>query len=146
MSELFFFVLGVINSIYLIFIFLIRKDKLNLLQRLGRYYFILALPALSGIFLILHESKDIRYIIFLSIFLVFLFVEWLYDYKLRISFRENWIRNWKWSVPYLGLYYAMNYGFVVMPWKTNIAWGIIMLCLFVVQIIANIRSHPKLNT
>lgn len=146
MTELLFFVLGVINSICLIFIFLIRKDRLDLLQRLGRYYFILAVPALYGIFLVLNESKDVRYIIFLVIFLAFLFIEWLFDYRVKINFRENWIRNWKWSVPYLGLYYAINYGFVVMPWKTNIAWGIIMLCLFVVQIIANIRSHPKLNT
>ena len=146
MTELLFFVLGVINSICLIFIFLIRKDRLDLLQRLGRYYFILAVPALYSIFLVLNESKDVRYIIFLVIFLAFLFIEWLFDYRVKINFRENWIRNWKWSVPYLGLYYAINYGFVVMPWKTNIVWGLIMLCLFVVQIIANIRSHPKLNT
>ena len=145
MSELFFFVLGLTNSIFLIFIFLIRKDRFNLLQRLGRFYFILALPASYGIFLILHESKDIRYIIFLVIFLVFLIVEWLYDYKLKISFRENWIRNWKWSVPYLGLYYAMNYGFVVMPWKTNLLWGLVMLGLFIIQIITNLKSHPKIS-
>jgi hypothetical protein len=48
-------------------------------------------------------------------------------------------------VPYLGLYYAMNYGFVVMPWKTSLAWGLIMLGLFIVQIIANLRSHPKMS-
>jgi len=145
MTDLYFFLLGVINSIFLIFIFLIRKDRLNLLQRLGKYYFILAVPALSGIFIVLYEGKDVRYIIFLAIFLVFLFIEWLLDYRVKVNFRENWIRNWKWSVPYLGLYYAINYGFVVMPWKANIAWGIIMLCLFVIQIIANIRSHPKIN-
>ena len=145
MTDLYFFLLGVINSIFLIFIFLIRKDRLNLLQRLGKYYFILAVPALSGIFIVLYEGKDVRYIIFLAIFLAFLFFEWLLDYRVKVNFRENWIRNWKWSVPYLGLYYAINYGFVVMPWKANIAWGIIMLCLFVIQIIANIRSHPKIN-
>jgi len=146
MSELFFFILGIVNSIFLIFTFLIRKDRFNLLQRLGRFYFILALPALYGIFLVLHESKDMRYIIFLLIFLVFLIVEWLYDYKLKISFRENWIRNWKLSLPYLGFYYAMNYGFVVMPWKTNFTWGVVMLCLFVIQIVTNIRSHPRTST
>ena len=143
MPELLFFVLGIINSVFLIFVFLIRKDRLNLLQRLGKFYFFLAIPAAYNIFLILHESKDTRYIIFLIIFLVFLIIEWLYDYKLKISFRENWIRDWKWSVPYLGLYYAMNYGFVVMPWKTHVAWGIVMLFLFVIQIITNIMSHPR---
>jgi len=75
MTDLYFFLLGVINSIFLIFIFLIRKDRLNLLQRLGKYYFILAVPALSGIFIVLYEGKDVRYIIFLAIFLAFLFFE-----------------------------------------------------------------------
>ena len=145
MTNLYFFLLGLINSIYLIFIFLIRKDRFNLLQRLGKFYFILAVPALGGISLVLYEGTDIRYIIFLVIFLAFLFFEWLLDYRVKVNFRVNLIRNWKWSVPYLGLYWAINYGFVVMPWKTNTAWGIIMLCLFIIQIIANIRSHPKIK-
>jgi hypothetical protein len=67
------------------------------------------------------------------------------DFRLRLEdyFRENWKRNWKYVIPYLALYYAMNYGFVVMPWKTNLSWGIIMLGLFVIQIMANLRTHPK---
>jgi len=39
----------------------------------------------------------------------------------------------------------MNYGFVVPPWKTSLAWGLIMLGLFIVQIIANLRRHPKMS-
>jgi hypothetical protein len=37
----------------------------------------------------------------------------------------------------------MNYGFVVMVWKTNLAGGILMLVLFVVQIVANLITHGK---
>jgi len=33
----------------------------------------------------------------------------------------------------------------VMPWKTSLVWGLIMLGLFIVQIIANLKSHPKMN-
>jgi hypothetical protein len=36
-------------------------------------------------------------------------------------------------------------GFVVMPWKTSLLWGLIMLGLFIVQIIANLKSHPKMS-
>ena len=79
------------------------------------------------------------------IFLAFLLLEWLFDFVLKINFRENWKKNWKSLVPYLGLYYATNYGFVVMPWKTSLIWGIIMLCLFIIQIIVNLRSHPKMS-
>jgi hypothetical protein len=30
-----------------------------------------------------------------------------------------------------------------MPWKSHLSWGVLMLVLFIIQIIANIRSHPK---
>ena len=145
MLELFFFILGIVNSAFLILIFLIRKNRLALLQRIGRVYLLLAIPAIYGIFLVIQEQKTVQYGIFLGIFLAFLLLEWLYDYVLKINFRENMRKNWKWVVPYLGLYYAINYGFVVMPWKTSLVWGLIMLGLFVIQIITNLRSHPKMD-
>jgi len=145
MLEAFFFILGLVNSIFLILLFLVRKNRIGLVYRFGWMYFLLAIPAAYGIFLVHQENETMRYAIFLGIFLAFLLIEWLYDYILKINFRENWKRNWKRMIPYLGLYYAMNYGFVVMPWKTSLIWGIVMLGLFVVQIIVNLRSHPKMG-
>ena len=145
MLEVFFFILGLANSVFLILIFLIRKNRLVILQRIGWGYLLLAIPAAYGIFLVVQEQKTVRYAIFLVIFLAFLLLEWLFDFVLKINFRENWKKNWKSLVPYLGLYYAMNYGFVVMSWKTSLIWGIIMLCLFIIQIIVNLRSHPKMS-
>jgi len=145
MLEMFFFILGLVNSLFLIFIFLIRKNRLNLLRRIGWLYFLLSIPAVYGIILVVQEQKTGRYSIFLGIFLAFLLLEWLLDHVLKINFREDWKKNWKWLVPYLGLYYAMNYVFIVMPWKTNLVWGLIMLGLFIIQIITNLKSHPKIN-
>ena len=145
MLEPFFFALGLVNSILLIIIFLIRKNRLVILQRIGWVYLLLAIPAAYGIFLVQQEQKAGQYAIFLGIFLGFLVLEWVFDFILKINFRENWGRNWRWVVPYLGFYYAMNYGFVVMPWKTSLAWGLVMLGLFIIQIIANLRSHPRMS-
>jgi hypothetical protein len=145
MLEVFFFILGLVNSIFLIVIFLIRKHRLYLVRRIGWIYLLLAVPATYGIILVAQEQKTVRYSIFLGIFLTFLFLELLFDYIFKINFRENWKQNWKWLVPYLGLYYAMNYGFVVMPWKTSLAWGLTMLGLFIIQIIVNLKSHPKMS-
>jgi hypothetical protein len=145
MLELLFFILGLVNSVFLIFIFLIRKSRLALLRRIGWVYLLLAIPAAYGIFLVQQEQKAIQYSIFLGIFLAYLLLEWLFDFVLKINFRENWRKNWKFMVPYLVLYYAINYGFVIMPWKTSVIWGIIMLGLFIIQIIANLRSHPKIS-
>ena len=145
MLAVYFFILGLVNSVFLILLFLVRKSRPDLLYRFGWIYLLLAIPAAYGIFLVQQEDETVRYSIFLGIFLAFLLVEWLYDYRLKVNFRENWRKNWKWLVPYLGLYYAMNYGFVVMPWKTSSAWGLIMLGLFIVQIIANLKSHPRMS-
>ncbi len=139
MLEELFFILGFVNNLFLIFIFLIRKDKMVLLKRIGWVYLLLAIPAVYGIFLVSQEQKAVQYSIFLGIFLAFLALEGLYDHILKIPFRKNW----QLLTPYLVLYYAMNYGFVVMVWKTSLLRGLIMLSLFIIQVIANICTHPR---
>ena len=140
MLEPFYFALGLVNSVFLIFIFLMRENHLDLVQRIGWVYFLLAIPAIYAIFLVQKEHKTPRYTIFLGIFLAFLAIEALYDWILKIPFRET--MDWKQLVPYVALYISMNYGFVVMTWKYySVKGGIILLVLFIIQIIANIATH-----
>ena len=142
MLEPLFFALGLVNNVVLIFIFLIRKNHLALLQKIGRVYFFLAIPAIYAIYLVQQEQKTQRYTIFLGIFLAFLAIEALYDWILKLPFREK--MDWRVLAPYVALYISMNYGFVVMVWKYySVVGGIIMLGLFVIQIITNIVSHPR---
>jgi hypothetical protein len=142
MLEPLFFILGLLNNICLIIIFIIRKNNLDLLKKIGGLYFLLAIPAIYAIFLVQQENKTQRYTIFLVIFLAFLVIEFLYDWILKLPFRET--MDWKLLVPYVALYISMNYGFVVMVWKyDSVIGGVIMLGLFVIQIIANIISHPR---
>jgi hypothetical protein len=142
MFENFFFIMGILNNLFLIFIFIIRKNHLDLLRRVGWIYFFLSIPAIYGIFLAQQEHKDQSYTIFLIIFLAFLAIEALYDWILKIDFREK--MDWKQLVPYVLLYISSNYGFIVMVWKYDtMTRGVIMLSLFVVQIILNIISHPR---
>jgi hypothetical protein len=139
LEELFFFT-GLVNSIYLICIFLVRKkENLPLLQKVGGFYFLLAIPSIYGIFLVQVEQQSVQYSIFLGIFLLFLLLEGVYDFILKIPFRQNWIL----LTPYLILYFVMNYGFVIMVWKNNLWEGMILLVLFIIQIIVNIWSHPR---
>ena len=140
MLEKFYFALGLANSVFLILIFLIRKNNLDLLQRIGWTYLLLAIPAIYAIFLVQQEHKSPRYTIFLGIFLAFLAIEALYDWILKIPFRET--MDWKLLVPYVALYISSNYGFVLMTWKYySVPYGIILLILLVIQIIANIVTH-----
>jgi len=142
MLEPFFFALGIANNIFLIFIFLIRKNHLALLKRIGWGYLLLAIPAIYAMVLVQQELKSPRYTVFLGIFLAFLAIEALYDWILKIPFREK--MDWKLLAPYVALYISMNYGFVIMTWKFySLIGGIILLSLFVIQIIANMVSHPR---
>jgi hypothetical protein len=140
MLESFFFALGLVNSVFLILIFLIRMNHLDLVQRFGWVYFLLAIPAIYTIFLVQKEHKTPRYTIFLGIFLAFLVIEALYDWILKIPFRDT--MDWKQLVPYVALYISSNYGFVLMTWKYySVRGGIILLVLFVIQILTNIVTH-----
>jgi len=142
MLEPVYFALGLVSNLFLIFIFLIRKNRFALLRKVGWIYLLLAIPAIYSIILVQQENKSIRYIIFLGIFLAFLAIEALYDYILKVPFREN--MDWKLLVPYVALYTSMNYGFVVMVWKyDSLLRGIILLGLFIIQLITNIMSHPR---
>ncbi len=78
-------------------------------------YFLLAIPDIYAIILVQREQQTQRYTIFLGIFLAFPAIELLYDWILKIPFRET--MDWKLLVPYLALNFSMNYGFVVMTWK-----------------------------
>lgn len=142
MLEPFYFALGLANNAFLILIFLMRKKRLALLQKIGWVYLLLAIPAIYAMLLVQQEQKSWRYTVFLGIFLAFLVIEALYDWILKISFRET--MDWKQLAPYVALYISMNYGFVVMVWRYD-SWirGMLMLALFVIQIVANLLSHPR---
>ncbi|MCJ7471572.1 MAG: hypothetical protein MUP02_02020 [Actinobacteria bacterium] len=142
MLENLFFILGIVNNLFLIIIFLVR-NKMAVLKRIGWIYFLLAIPAAYGIFLVIKENKAVQYAIFLGIFLAFLAIEGLYDYILKIDFRTNFKKNWKLLIPYLILYYAMSYGFIVMVWKTSLIGGAVMFALVIIQILINIITHPR---
>jgi hypothetical protein len=143
--EPLFFSLGIVNSLALILIFWLRKDHLPALRRFGWLYLLLSIPAVYAIILASAENQPVQYSIFLAIFLAFLVLELLFDFILKVDFRFDWKRNWKYLVPYLAFYWAMNYGFVVMVWKTSLVGGLVLLGLFIIQILANILTHPKNN-
>ncbi|PTQ83830.1 hypothetical protein C8U37_112100 [Trichococcus patagoniensis] len=142
MFENYYFLLGIVNSLLMITIFLlVRYAKAAQVAVVGKVYLALAVPAVIGIVLAQQQQKPIQYTIFLSIFLAFLLLEGIYDFVLKVPFRENW----KLLTPYLMLYWSMNYGFIVMAWKHSKLQGTILLGLFIIQIIANIRSHTKVT-
>lgn len=144
MFENYYFILGVVSNILLILIFLMaRFSKASMLKRVGISYLALAVPAVYLVFMAQQQGKPVEYSIFLGIFLAFLVLEGLYDFVLKIPFRENFRKNWKPLIPFLALYWSMNYGFIIMSGRHSAVQGGIMLGLFIVQLATNLVSHTK---
>lgn len=145
MLEPLFFALGLANNLFLIVIFLIRKNHVDQLYKIAWAYFLLAIPAIFSLILVQQEDKSVRYTIFLAIFLAFLAIEALYDWILKIPFREK--MDWRLLLPYVALYISMNYGFIVMVWKyDSLVRGVVLLGLFIIQLVTNMISHPRKNS
>jgi len=140
MFEEYYFILGIVNNLFLITIFLsVISSNSKILNKVGFAYLFLMIPAIFGIFYAQKLHMPVQYMIFLGIFIAFLVLEGIYDFVLKISFRKNW----KLLIPYLMLYWSMNYGFVVMAWKYSVVQGYVMLGLFILQLASNITSHIK---
>ena len=141
MLESLFFALGVVNNLALIAIFIVRGRRLELIERYGWLYLLLSVPAAYAIVLAQQQDGKGQYTVFLTIFLAFLAVEALYDWILKIPFRES--MNWRVLAPYVALYISSSYGFVVMVWKESVEGGLLMLGLTVVQFVANALTHRR---
>lgn len=136
-----FFALGLANNVFLILVFVLRRTRLDLIQRFGWLYLALAAPTMFLLVLARQESGPVEYTIFLAIFLAFLAVEGLYDWVLQFPFRES--MDWRLLAPYVALYVSSSYGFVVMVWKFySVPAGIAMLVLTIAQVLANVLTHP----
>jgi hypothetical protein len=102
MFEYLYFILGVVNNLLLLAIFLsVRFSRQSELKMFGKAYLLLSLPALYLFYAAFTQGKSSKYVIFLIIFLASLSVDFLYDFLLKVSFRKSW----KLLVPYLMLYW-----------------------------------------
>ena len=141
MVEPLFVALGVVNNLALLAVFVLRARHLELVLRFGWLYLLLAVPASALLVLAVREDAPRQYPVFLAIYLGFLAVEGLYDWVLRLPFRER--ADWRLLTPYVALYVSSCYGFVVMAWRWSPPWGLTMLALTVAQLVANGLTHRR---
>ena len=120
-----------------------EKNK-DLIRKIGYIYLGLAPFAIIVWILSVKNQRPSSNDIFCAIFLLYLGIEALFDFILKIEFRSIWYL----LIPYLILYYIVNYGIVMMIWAESQPWGIVMLVLWIIQLILNRISHwkPKKTT
>ena len=77
--------------------------------------------------------------VMLPLFMIlFLFVEWMLDYVLKIEFRQTWIVG-----PYLLLYYLASMVMVGYAFMVKIPYGAITLITYFLQVGLGIYSRYK---
>ena len=143
MLETFLIVWGLLNNLLLILIFYLRfkgyEKNQELIRKIGYIYLGLAPFAIIVWILSVINQRPSSNGIFCAIFLIYLAIEALFDFILKIEFRSIWYL----LIPYLILYYIINYGIVVMIWAESQPWGIVLLVLWIIQLIINAISHRK---
>jgi hypothetical protein len=96
-----------------------KLEAVKLRALLGKITIGLGIP-LSVVFVsYILGGKPARTLVFLSIILVYLFVELLLDFILKIDFREKPVIH----VPYIILFYAACLGFIAIAFSIDKAWG-----------------------
>jgi len=133
------FIVGLYHNILLIILFYYRKrNELDKIELTGKIYLIGITPLVLMLLIWSLLRKEERNILILNgLILLFVLLEILYDWILKIEFRSNW----KFLVPYLILYYIANYAIVVLPWEENKVFGEILLGLMILQLGVNTWSH-----
>ncbi|MCR4440424.1 MAG: hypothetical protein QHJ34_14905 [bacterium] len=105
--------LAVAHNVLLIAVFILRARHMVLLEHLGWTHLLLAMPAACALLLARGQPLGVQYTVFLSMLLAFGFrgSVWLVP---RLPFGQEWSL----LAPYLMVYFAMSFGFVVMSWET----------------------------
>ena len=127
------------SSIICVFI-LIANDKEGKAKIFGIILFIMIFPL---IVVLINYSiiGDVRFIIFLSLILVYLVLEFLLDQVFKIDFRSKLSQH----VPYIIVEWAACFSFLFGALRLDYTWGWIVSFFFFAFIVALIYNIAKLK-
>ena len=132
-----------INNIILSGIFLARIYKYPRIEYWLGILFISSIVPIVIMFINAFESKqEWLYFVQLLLMISFIVVEFLFDYFLKIEFRNN--QNI--IIPYLVLFYASLGGMIGIASQAGKTWAVITIVSFLVVLALSLFMHFKTNT
>jgi hypothetical protein len=96
-----------------------KHEAVKLRTILGKTTIGLGIPLSVVLIAYILAGKPLRTLLYVSIILVYLFVELLLDFILKIEFREKPIIH----IPYIILFYAACLGFIAVAFSIDKGWG-----------------------
>ena len=125
--DLTFVVTGVVFNLLIIGVYIAQKQERHRLVRiLGSIVICLAIPLVVVFINYLISGRALWIMIYLGFILLYIFVELLLDFILKIEFREKLILH----VPYIILFYIASFGFIGISFSIDRAWGYIVSITF----------------
>lgn len=136
-GELVFVVSALLFNLFIIGVYLAQKlNKPGLVHKFGVALLCLTFPFLVACISFLIAGKPTwQYLVFLAIF-VYMFLEWLWDYRMKIDFRSQP----KLHIPYIILFYIVLFGNIRIAFTISPTWGWIISVSFWLLLAALIVS------
>jgi len=136
-GELLFVVSALLFNLFIIGVYLAQKlNKPALVHKFGIALLCLTVPFLVAFISFLIAGKPTwQYLVFLAIF-VYMFLEWLWDYRMKIDFRSQP----KLHIPYIILFYIVLFGNIRIAFTISSTWGWIISVSFWLLLAALIVS------
>jgi len=126
-------------NLLMVAIFLSRPAGLARLEHnLGLFAVTLAFPLLAGVVLNAGLGRDGWFILLPVPLVIYLFVEWLLDYFLKLTFR-----NTRLLWPYLMLYYLGLLGMIGYTFMADRFYGFVTLFTYFLNLFATWYSYSK---
>jgi hypothetical protein len=125
--DLIFVVSGVIFNLMIIGVYVAQKhERTRLVRVFGTVVICLAIPLVAVFIDYLIVGRALWIMIYLGSILLYLFVELLLDFILKIEFRKKLILH----IPYIILFYVASFGFIGISFSINRTWGYVVSVAF----------------
>ena len=132
-----------INNILMIFLFLARIYKYPKIEYwLGVVFMLSIVPITYMLIKAIESKRAILYFVQLSLMIVFIVVEFLWDYILKLDFRQN--QNY--VIPFLILFYSSFGGMIGIASHSGKQWTVITVITFLLMTTVSLIMHFKTNT
>ena len=126
------------SSIICVFI-LTANDKEDKVKVFGIILFVMIFPLILVLINYIIVGRNVRFIIFLSLILTYLVLEFLLDQVFKIDFRSKTSQH----VPYIIIEWAACFSFLFGALRINYTWGWIVSFFFFAFIAALIYNIVK---
>jgi hypothetical protein len=138
--DLVFVISATVFNLLIVGIYLTQKfGKVKIARQLGICALALTIPFLVVFVAYLFEGKELRILIIFPAIFIYMFLELLWDYLIKVDFRSKPLLH----IPYIILFYIVLFGNIAIAFGINRTWGWVVTVTFWILLAALVFSLIK---